>query len=131
MKIKKVICLIALVAFTLTSCDKNEANQISNNKNIDETFLKFDSNSDFLDYLKTFQTTNDTANFGLVKAKRIYSKVKVPENFKSINQICLNEVQAKLKKIGQNCSFDDDEIEEMTLILWSQKIYCKMRFFVM
>lgn len=85
------------MTFTLTSCVKDEFN-IMINKNMDESYLKFESNTDFLDYLNTFQTNNDTNNVRLSKAKRSAFKVNIPENFKSINQICLNVVDAKLKK---------------------------------
>lgn len=111
---KKILYVFILVFITLTSCDKNDTiNQISKSENKDENFLKFESNNDFSNYLKTFQVSNDTNYIGIAKAKRMKFNVKVPNNFASINQMCQKSESSKMKAINKTSS-DDDAIEEMS-----------------
>ncbi len=112
---KKIFYLFVLVTVMLVSCDKNDIiNQLSLNKNQDEKFLKFESNTDFSDYLNTFQTNNETNNVNNAKVRSVNSLVEIPSNFVSISKMTIGSVNPSNRNIKNIASTDDGNIEEMT-----------------
>lgn len=112
---KKLFYIFALVAFTFTSCEKNDENsQIYTNINTSEDYLKFANSATFLEYLKSLEPQNDS-NSNYAKVKGSVSKVLIPDNFRSITQIIKDIEKNEISQISKIKSTNQDEIEEMTV----------------
>ena len=81
LKTTKLIISGLLFIFALASCDKNEEINLNDQSpKADNNYLKFENNSQLLDYLQTFRSNKSINNTDIQKIRSKSSTIDIPKN---------------------------------------------------